>query len=261
MHVVCAWLALLLLTATQRAGGVSAGATAAREMDAGAPGPAMAIADRCPFTLRVAGQLIPVSQAPEEARYIIVSVGSLSVSRHGVGMAVSGCALAPPLGLLLRPAHRGTHPAALKLQACRTMDQRVQLADLVALAKQNGTAGGEPPLAPLTLTMPLLVGNLSRDDLLWLCQDPQAAVCVDYIERDEQARSRDEGRLGVSSRRVGKGCWHSEQFCHCVRLVRAASQLAGPMLPGPLCRCQSLELCDANCWPLRPGGPQQPAPA
>lgn len=67
------------------------------------------------------------------------------------------------------------------------MEQRGQLAELVAAARRNGTAGAAPPLAPLTQTMPLLVGNLSRADLLWLCHDVRASACVDYIERDEQA--------------------------------------------------------------------------
>ncbi|KAL4422847.1 hypothetical protein ABPG75_009044 [Micractinium tetrahymenae] len=141
MRLVCAWLAVVLLAATQRAGGAPAGSAAAPEMTAGTPAPGPAAPDGCPFTLRVAGQLIPVAQAPEEARYIL---------------------------------------------ACHSMDQRVQLAELVAAAKQNGTAGGTPPLAPLTQTTPLLVGNLSRADLLWLCQDVQASACVDYIERDEK---------------------------------------------------------------------------
>ncbi|KAL4448844.1 hypothetical protein ABPG77_007561 [Micractinium sp. CCAP 211/92] len=135
------WLALLSLAAVQLACGAPVGAAGAPEMHADAPGPAPATAGSCPFTLRVAGQLIPVAQAPEEARYIV---------------------------------------------ACHSMEQRGQLAELVAAARRNGTAGAAPPLAPLTQTMPLLVGNLSRADLLWLCHDVRASACVDYIERDEQ---------------------------------------------------------------------------
>lgn len=32
----------------------------------------------------------------------------------------------------------------------------------------------------------LQVGNLSRSALQWMCQDPTASACVDYIERDEK---------------------------------------------------------------------------
>lgn len=66
------------------------------------------------------------------------------------------------------------------------MEQRAQLAELMAAGKQGGAGGGAAALAPLTQTMPLLVGNLSRAHLLWLCQDLQASACVDYIERDEK---------------------------------------------------------------------------
>lgn len=78
------WLALLSLAAVQLACGAPVGAAGAPEMHADAPGPAPATAGSCPFTLRVAGQLIPVAQAPEEARYIVVSIGSLALGRCGV---------------------------------------------------------------------------------------------------------------------------------------------------------------------------------
>lgn len=54
----------LLLAAMQLVGGAS------NEAEEPAPAPAD-VPGGCPFTLRVAGILIPVSQAPEQARYII----------------------------------------------------------------------------------------------------------------------------------------------------------------------------------------------
>lgn len=187
MPLARVWLALLLLAATQRAGGAPAGAAAAPEMNADAPGPAPAPADGCPFTLRVAGQLIPVARAPQEARYIIVSAGSVICIRVVPGGR--GLALPPVTCLLPHSALLGAARALTEVQACRSMEQRAQLAELMAAGKQGGAGGGAAALAPLTQTMPLLVGNLSRAHLLWLCQDLQASACVDYIERDEKVSS------------------------------------------------------------------------
>lgn len=57
--------------------------------------------------------------------------------------------------------------------SCRSEEHRRQLAQAL------------PQLVYLTEGTPLLVGTLSREELLWMCQDPAAAAAVDYIERDE----------------------------------------------------------------------------
>ncbi|KAL4857447.1 hypothetical protein ACK3TF_002317 [Chlorella vulgaris] len=66
-----------------------------------------------------------------------------------------------------------------------TMAKRAELLELVAAAAELEPSDTEG-LGPLTAGMPLLVGNLSRTALLWMCADPQAASCVEYVERDEQ---------------------------------------------------------------------------
>lgn len=62
------------------------------------------------------------------------------------------------------------------------MEQRAELADLLAATHPADSR----PLEPLTQTMPLLVGTLTRAQLVWLCQSSEASALVRYIERDEQ---------------------------------------------------------------------------
>lgn len=94
-----------------------------------APAPWPADGPDCPFTVRVAGELISVADAPDSERYIV---------------------------------------------SCRSEEARRQLAALV------------PSLQPLTQSMPLLVGTLTREELQALCQNPVAVAAIRYIERDEK---------------------------------------------------------------------------
>jgi len=65
--------------------------------------------------------------------------------------------------------------------SCHSLEERTQLLGMLSGALGSATAPYE-----LTQTMPLVVANMSRAELRWLCQDPQASACVNYIERDEQ---------------------------------------------------------------------------
>lgn len=66
-----------------------------------------------------------------------------------------------------------------------SLQQREELLQIVAAAAELQPEDTEG-LAALTETMPLLVGGLSRAALLWMCASPQAAACIDYVERDEK---------------------------------------------------------------------------
>jgi hypothetical protein len=66
-----------------------------------------------------------------------------------------------------------------------SLQQREELLGLVAAAAELQPEDTDE-LAALTESMPLLVGGLSRAALLWMCASPQAAACIEYVERDEK---------------------------------------------------------------------------
>lgn len=69
--------------------------------------------------------------------------------------------------------------------SAKSLPQRQELLDRIGAAPELDPSDAQA-LAPLTDTMPLLVGNLSRSMLLWLCQDPQASAAIEYVEEDQQ---------------------------------------------------------------------------
>ncbi|PSC76124.1 NADPH:quinone reductase [Micractinium conductrix] len=94
--------------------------------------------------------------------------------------APPGCAFTLRVDGQLIPVAEAPEVATRYIISAHSMEQRTTLQHLL-----EGALAGPAPTS-LTATMPLLVGNLSRTELLWLCQDPQASACVNYIESDQK---------------------------------------------------------------------------